>query len=217
MDKLINRISQLGDQLVHCNIKCEGVNNNPDKGIIPRCLHIESHKSEKENGCLVVGINPDRSSDSERQYYLKNGITYHGINDFWNKNKCKNDYYKDVRNFLNCAGYTGVTLWTGIIKCENGIDKHWTSLQTARQCALGFLSRELEIVPEYWPIIAIGRETHKALSYLYPFKSVLGVPHPVSRAFENLFVNGLREQLKPDIQLHLDKFKQEFGTTLWLS
>lgn len=217
MDTILKRISQLGDQLVRCDICCEGINNNPGKGIIPRGLNIELNGSEKENGCIVVSINPDRSSESERQFYLEKELKYQSANEYWRKYGSKNEYFQDVRSFLKCAGYSGPILWNVVVKCENDVDHHWPSLQTVRQCAHGFLSRELESVPEYWPIIAIGRETHRALSYLYPFKSILGVPHPISEVFNKLFVNNSRTEFQTCIQEVIDDFKQKPGVTSWLA
>ena len=37
-----------------------------------------------------------------------------------------------------------------------------------------------------WPLVALGREAYKALAYLYPARTVIGVPHPTG-AYGNKF------------------------------
>ncbi len=70
-------INELGKKLVKCDLNCEGVNNNPKLGIIPRCL-IQENRSGK-NSCIVVGLNPGKCKNKEKQYYLAKGIKFDSI------------------------------------------------------------------------------------------------------------------------------------------
>lgn len=221
METLEKKLLQLGNKLVTCNLKCVGINNNPKKGIIPRCLYFERLGRNEENGCVIVGINPGRgtNNDNERQCYLQNQITYNTIINFWNNQGKNHLYYKYLRDFVDCVGYNGPILWTELVKCENNTNIDFPPLQTFRTCTHKYLTNELNLVPDTWPIIAVGREAHKALSYLYPTKSVLGVPHPTSSRgnFAKLFFDKNRKKFKKNVQKSIDEFLKSNGIELWLT
>ena len=225
MEKLINGILQIGNQLVSCNLNCDGICNNPQDGIIPRCLYLEHQNRHGETGCVVVGINPGNpgksaTNDKERNFYLDNQISYNTVVDFWiNHGGYNHPYYRYLRDLINCVGYNGPILWTELVKCENDNETRFPPLQTFRICTHNFLTKELDLVPKNWPLIAIGREAHKALSYLYPTKSVLGVPHPTSSRgnFPRLFTDNTRNQFVFNVQGQIDNFKNKDGIETWLT
>jgi hypothetical protein len=39
---------------------------------------------------------------------------------------------------------------------------------------------ELELIPQ-WPLIALGREGYNALSYMFPRRTIIGLPHPTGQ------------------------------------
>jgi len=219
MEELITKISQLGNELVNCNLNCSGISNNIQNGILPRCLYLETNNRYETNGCVVVGINPGRGSNFERDYYLNNGTSYQTILNFWNQHGRNHLYYRYLTDFVNLAGYRGPILWTELAKCESNTNTAIPPLQTFRTCTNNFLRRELESVPNDWPLIAIGRETYSAISYLYPTKSVLGLPHPTSSRgfFNRLFSNNSRQEFVVQIQNELNNFQNNNGLTIWLS
>lgn len=67
-------IDEIGQRLVSCRLKCDGIRNEPKKGIIRRCLILENPDGLKEPDCFIVGINPGISGKREREYYRKNGV-----------------------------------------------------------------------------------------------------------------------------------------------
>ncbi len=63
----------------------------------------------------------------------------------------------------------------------------------------GVFQRELHAVPPDWPVIGVGAEAYKALAYLEPSRTVLGVPHPTGswgRFFALFAADG---KLRPEV------------------
>lgn len=208
IEKLKRGIDKIGNKLVKCRKYCDGlgISNESEKGIIPRCLYFENKNRNKNKGCVVVGINPGRSKPDERKFYLDKEISYKKVIDYFEEEISEHKYYIYLRKFVDLMGYKGPILWTELVKCENDSKTKFPPLQTFRACTKIFLSKELELVPDNWPLIAIGREAHKALSYLYPDRSVLGVPHPTgsygyfNKLFtdinKNCFTEDIRQKIK---------------------
>jgi len=223
MKNLVKGISNIGNKLVKCKETCAGICNDPQNGIIPRCLYLEYLNRNQYNGCVIVGINPGRTNNSEKSYYLKNGISYNTIVNFFEKPgryKYGHPYYRYLRIFVDLIGYEGPILWTELVKCENDTSTNFPPLQTFRHCTHRYLSKELDLIPSDWPLIAIGREAHKALSYLYPTRSVLGIPHPTSSRgnFSGLFTGKkIGNQLTTDVQNQINNFKNNVGIETWLT
>ncbi|MBA7581011.1 hypothetical protein ES708_22910 [subsurface metagenome] len=221
MEELMNGIFQIGNQLVNCNHNCAGIRNSPQEGIIPRCLYLEHQDRQGEKGCVIVGINPGRSTNNnrERNFYLDNHLSYNTIVNFWtNHGGYNHTYYRYLRDFVNCIGFDGSILWTELVKCENDNETNFPPLQTFRICTHNYLTNELNLVPDNWPLISAGKEVYKALSFLYPTKSILGVPHPNSRGnFPRLFTDNNRNQFKGNIQNQIDNFKSNIGIAVWLN
>lgn len=164
--------------MVACDASCGGVANNPAKGVLPRCLIVE-RGSAPGRGALVSGINPARSNERERAFYRKHGATYEAVVEFWHDKIAPIAYYERLRNFLHGVGVSGPVVWTDLAKCENAPDQQGLlPLQTLRTCTGRYLIKELAALPKDWPLIAVGAEAYKALSYLEPRRTVLGIPHP---------------------------------------
>jgi len=221
MRELKIHINKIGEDLVQCDNNCASIAKSLDKGIIPRCLYIEDKDRDGEKGCVIVGLNPGKSSkrESEMDYYKKNGFSYQSTIEYWELNLYNHPYYKFLRDFVTCLRLDGPILWTELIKCESDSNNGTLPLQTCRICTNKFLRKEMECVPSEWPLIAVSRESHKALSYLFPNKSVLGVPHPTSSRgnFSKLFIDKSRKKFTDDIQRQVDEFHKNPNIEKWLS
>ncbi|MFH1226443.1 MAG: hypothetical protein V1701_00895 [Planctomycetota bacterium] len=199
MSRLKKEINELGKRLVRCNLKCEGVNNNPKQGIIPRCLVLAEGKGK---GCVIVGINPGRigkskKGDSERKAGREGN--YKVWLDWFRKrfNPDKNDYkgkyYGPLARMVRKLGLKGPILWTELVKCQNASDKKPT-VQTFRVCIKKYLLKEIELTPKSWPIIAVSKKAFDILPYLFPSRIVIGVPHPASYGY---FKKVLDKNIRP--------------------
>ncbi|MCK4576519.1 hypothetical protein KAU34_08945 [candidate division WOR-3 bacterium] len=181
ISKLKLEIDKIGQQMVSCSNKCNGIACNLEEGILPRCLILEIDSHTQSGGVVIVGINPGHSKPYERNYYIKNGQSYDKVVEYWNAHIRKRKYYSSLRSFVNQLGFQGPILWTELVKCENMQEVRSPPLQTFRICTKTYLSRELDLIPDNsdnWPLIAVGREVYKALAYRFPTRIVVGIPHP---------------------------------------
>jgi hypothetical protein len=224
IERLGEKIPKIGNKVVRCKNHCTGIINDPREGRIPRCILFDLQGSQEAVGCIIVGINPGRMKNNcnELNHYLinKKRLSYNTLLDLWNSSDKEHSYYKFLRMFVNKIGLKGPILWTELVKCEKSSAKSYIPLQTFRTCTNKFLTKEIKHTPIDWPIIAIGREAHKALSYLYPSRSILGIPHPTASKgnFSNLFDDKkLENPLKLDIQNKIGFFLNNEGSELWLS
>lgn len=215
MEELVKQIKKMGHQLVKCPNNCEGITKDLSKGIIPRCLFLEYENRADSIGSIVVGINPGIATEKEMEFYVKNGNSYDSILSFWNPGW---RYYSYLRDFLNCFGFRGPILWTELAKCQSSIKGELPPTQTFRTCVNKYLNDELKIVDKSWPLIAVGKETYKALAYLYPNRTVIGVPHPTSSwgSFHPLFQNPTREQFSDDVKIKVQEILKNSAVAKWL-
>jgi hypothetical protein len=191
-------ITKLGNSLVQCSYQCEGVVNEPEKGIIPRCLIYEERKKNAP-GSIVVGINPGKCSESERQYYIDNGKTYKSFIDFWDQ-KVKNlAYYKKSRELITMLGFEGDILWTDLAKCECRGENGNVPVQTLRVCIDRFLEKEIKILPDNFTIIALGNIAFDFCALRFPNRFVIGLPHPTG-------AYGTFKRLKDNILENKEKY-----------
>lgn len=176
--KLKLEIDKIGQQMVSCSNKCNGIACSLKKGILPRCLMLEIDSRTQSRGVVIVGINPGRSKPDEQNYYIKNGQSYDEVVEYWRVHICGLKYYSSLRSFVDQLGFRGPILWTELVKCENKRGVRIPPLQTFRICTKTYLSRELELIPDKWPLIAVGGEVYKALAYRFPTRIIVGIPHP---------------------------------------
>src|SRR5437868_6248857 len=116
---LADSINAIGRDLVRCNIYCRGIALNHSEGILPRCLILETAGRAEGKGSIIVGINPGRSKQHERDLYRRNGQTYEQEVSYWQKHIAQHRYYKRLRHFADELGFKGAILWTELVKCEN--------------------------------------------------------------------------------------------------
>lgn len=191
-------IDKLGNELVSCNLNCEGITNNPKKGIIPRCLFIE--KRQGTNKCVIVGLNPGHSSQEEQQDYLSNGCSYDAVKKCFNTTKLKNKrYFKKTNGLMDLLGYNGDRLWTDLAKCECSGKNGTIPVQTLRVCINKFLSKEIEIY-DARIIFALGNVAFKFCALRFPRHFIVGIPHP-SGSY------GDFDKLRKKIEENLAKYK----------
>lgn len=209
--KLLKAIGQIGNRMINCKHKCSGILLDRNKGVLPRCLFIDNEKSPNKSGLVIVGINPGTSSEKEKRHYIKR--SYADTVNYWKDNLCEqHPYYKKLRALANKVGLKGTILWTELVKCENLIKGKLPPLQTFRTCAKTHLNQELNIIPMDWPIIAVSYQAYVALSYLYPKRSIIGIPHPTGSYGHFTDLMKKLKLYKPHIKAALRKHH-----SIWLS
>jgi hypothetical protein len=204
------KITAIGNEMVNCPKCCEGISLDASSGILPRCLFFEAPDSQ-QRGCAVIGLNPGQSKEKERSFYLQEGQTYQQTITFWEQRKSNIRYYKRLKDFVKKLGLEGPILWTELVKCENMPPSKKPLIKTISICTHTYLSKELEHLPKEWPLIGIGKDSFNLLSFLYPERAILGVPHPT----------GSRGQFSKILSLPLNNvldklWDGETGKALWL-
>ncbi len=169
-------LNKLGNKLVKCDLNCEGINNKPKLGIIPRCLIQE--KRNGKNSCIVVGLNPGKCKSKERQYYLAEGIKYDSLLKYFIKSNLKNrPYFKRTRDIITLLGFDGNILWTDLAKCECLGKNGSVPIQTLRVCINRYLRKEIELFKSP-TIFALGNIAFNFCALSFPNHFVVGLPHP---------------------------------------
>lgn len=198
MSVLQEAINRLGTELVMCTDNCAGIWLDPSKGVLPRSLFLE-HPDAAGQGCLAVGLNPGTSSARERAFYLGSRITYDRVKAYRTSIE-KFPYFVRARNVIEQLELSGPIIWSNLAKCEKEDGrKESPPLQTLRHCASRFLIPEIAETPSDWAVLAIGWEAYRALAYLVPKRSVIGIPHPTGgyRDFRKMMEKGqLRKEIK---------------------
>lgn len=177
MSALNERIDRLGAELVACKDGCAGILQRQSDGILPRSLFLE-RPDATGRGCLAVGLNPGTSKPVERAFYLAHEITYDRVKKYRTRISA-GPYFTRTQSIINQLGLTGPIIWSNLAKCENTSDRDGLPpLQTLRHCTRRFLARELHESPSDCVVLGIGWEAYRALAYLVPERTVIGIPHP---------------------------------------
>lgn len=171
-------IKSIGNRMVACTLNCDGVDLVPAEGKIPRALHLEMDAGSSGRGVIVVGLNPGRAAASERAYFKNVGRTFEHAIEYWNTNAPTHPYHVRLKALVLAWGFTGPILWSELAKCQSKENVQALPLQTFRTCVGEFLREEVSLTPQDWLILAAGRESYKAMSYLFSDRTVVGVPHP---------------------------------------
>jgi hypothetical protein len=217
MQLLEREIRSIGADLVRCNERCAGVHHDLEAGVLPRCLLYE-RADRNERGCFCAGINPGCSKRRERDHYRQTGANYDALLDYWDKALKDLPYFRRLRQLIDAMDIAGPIIWSDLAKCENAPGyEGQIPLQTLRTCSGRFLRSELEVIPTGWPIIAVGAEAYKALAYLQPNRTVIGIPHPTGSHgnFLALFDNSL---LKSNVEVQAKKALESADpVAIWLT
>jgi hypothetical protein len=165
---------------------------------------------------LAVGLNPGTSKAAEREFYLKHGITYDRVKERRTLIDGR-PYFVRTRSVIDQLGITGPIVWSNLAKCENESDREGLPpLQTLRHCTRRFLARELHESPRDWAVLGIGWEAYRALAYLVPERTVIGIPHPTGgyRDFRKMLeTKYLRREIK---NRALDALRSREPSAVWL-
>ena len=215
MRTFVHDLNAIGRELVHCSRRCEGVRCDRRTGHLPRCLYVEVTGRRGRRGAVVIGVNPGRSSASERRFYRERDSTFDAVGTWFAELGTHHPYYVHLRRLVDSFGLEGPIIWTELAKCENRRGVTRLPLQTFRTCTRAFLQRELEACPKNWPLVAVGTEAYKGLAYRFPTRTVIGVPHPTgSRGhFHALFRDG---KLRKPTAAGARKALRTDGAAVWL-
>jgi hypothetical protein len=197
-------MEKLGEKLVNCDFSCEGVVNNHDGGIPPRCLIFEKRTGRK--GAVVIGLNPGKAKKKEMKYYIDNGISYKTIVDYWDAKIKHLKYYSHLRALLNKFKIDGSILWSDLVKCQCADENGVIPIQTMRNCINRFLRKEIKMHPDYI-IIAVGNRAFEFCALSFPEHLVIGVPHPTGSY-------GNFSRLMKNIDEYNDKYLDILSNTI---
>lgn len=217
---LMSRINEIGHDMVACKYQCSGIALDLRRGILPRCLILETKDREDGKGSVIVGINPGRSKPDEQKFYRSNGQTYEQVIAYWHEHiGYYHRYYARLRALVNELGFNGPILWTELVKCENASAvSGLPPLQTFRTCTQTYLQKELQSVPNDWPLIAVGNESYKALAYIFASRAVIGIPHPTGSYGHYASLFDTKERLLPKVKtLTKDIVNGEGRKAVWLT
>lgn len=212
MEKVEEEIAAIGKQMVACDHKCAGISCDQSNGMLPRCLTLESTGRSNGTGCVIVGLNPGHANAAEIAYYGK-VATYETTVKYWHAHITSQPYYERLRRLMKSFNLDGPILWTELAKCENVAGAKYQPLNALRVCAGKFLANELGAIPKDWPLFGVSRETYKALAYLYPDRTIIGVPHP-RRAYGRQFSRLL--ELDSESKEIVRRALSSHGELLWL-
>jgi len=197
---LYNKIVEIGNELVKCPERCEGIVNSPLDFIPPRCLYLEP-KGATTIDCVVIGMNPGKidEKNKETKYYRENctrELDYSVLYDYRSdRNDAKSKGHTNnrfIRTFLNTTKLipNDSILWTELCKCQSTEGE--PPLQTYRKCMSKYLNHELALVKKDTPLICAGKTVYRAMAFRYTEKAVIGIPLPSSRG------NDLRRLINDD-------------------
>jgi hypothetical protein len=148
VDSFALGIQLIGQKLVACRELCGGVHREQSIGSLPRCLFLEMEGRETDRGCAIIGINPGRAPDSERQFYRDRNGTYEAVCEWFKIVGFKHRYYTGLRKLINQLGLSGPILWTELAKCESPAGAAGVPpLATLRTDTARYLTAELALLP----------------------------------------------------------------------
>ena len=222
LPSLARRIDGLGAEVLACGLKCHGITRTPQGGRPPRGLYLED--GEGLDGVILCGLNPGNAPDPEmkdfRKAHRNNDLSYPYLRAYWESDLRQKRYFKLARAVIRALGFPGPILWTNVAKCEATRGSRIgfaTHPETFRCCAGKHLVPEVEACPKSWPVIANGKDAFVAVSYLFPDRLVIGIPHstgapsPFSKLFSRPGV--LRPQIRRKVLKYMETNPQG---ALWL-
>jgi hypothetical protein len=177
MPGLESQLKKIGRNLVADAYEdCDDVECSKKNGIVPRGLVYEhSEMWPRSTGVVIVGMNPGAAESDERMAMRKDP-TYEGfLKYFWDKIATK-AYYVKLKELAHVLGLRGPIVWTELVKCQSK-QRGKLSIATVRRDVNKYLFEELKLVPPEWPLIGVGYDAYKILSYSFPNRIVIGVPH----------------------------------------
>jgi hypothetical protein len=108
-------------------------------------------------------------------------LRYDPLLEYWQAHILhKHPYYWKLRRLADQFGLRGPILWTELVKCESrilGKEKVSLSVVTIREDVNKHLFKEVALMPKDWPLIGVSHTAYEILSYRFPQRLVIGVPH----------------------------------------
>jgi len=184
--------------------KYDDLECNLSEGIIPRGLiYEEDNRNINAVGCVMVGLNPGKATKKEQDFFKSEPLSYERFLLYWKENILQHPYYKRLRKLADELEFDGPILWTELVKCQ-GKENGQLTVQTIRDDINKYLFPELENIPANWPLFGIGNQAFEILSYRFPDRLVLGIPHPTGSygLFPKLFEG---QKIRQDIFDHAKK------------
>jgi len=224
-EKIKKYLNHIGGEMVVCENDCLGISggneDNHTNGIVPRGMFLDGPETDGP-GVIVVGINPGKSSKTERKVYksaMSEGKPLYP--ELWKKEnqktKKKFSYHKRIEGLLGTSPARPI-FWTDLVKCETAparkkAGKKSPPAITFKACMNEFFRRELAAISPDWPIIAAGQEVYKFLTSMYPDRTIFGIYHPgavkMDKNAKKFYAKGHRI-----LQNAIKRFK--LGQAVWL-
>jgi hypothetical protein len=185
VQRIKEAIAEIGERLIKdiSYEKNEDLACNHVEGIIPRGLIFETtNRKQNATGSVFVGLNPGQAKKAERSYcsraFESGSLTYETVVQFWENNLRIVKYYDELRKVADALGLDGPILWTDLVKCQGKSRRTPLRVQTIRHDIHKYLLEEITEIPESWPLVAVGDKAFEILSYSFPTRLVIGIPHP---------------------------------------
>jgi len=190
-------IEDLGNRIIRCQEKCDGVENNQEKGYYPRAFFLEPENANQVQ-VAVIGENPGNSSCLEREFYKalaerndSGHATFGDCQRVWRSIAEQHDYYKRSRHLLQELGLDlNGLLWTEIVFCEKSLSARRIPRETYDTCVSRFLKEIVKLVPKRKHVVCLGKSAFEYVRTLSErdIWKVIGVDHPTgSFVFANYF------------------------------
>ena len=212
-EDLRKNIYKIAEETIHCDLKCEGVSADINNGILPRGLYFEERNANKD-GCAIIGMNPGKACVAEQQKYNAK-TTYQEMDNLWNSRIKGFSYFRRAVKIVDNLGISGSIIWTDHVKCPSEKGTRDIPDQTYQACTDKFLTRELDLVPGNWPIIALSRDSFNRMSAIISNRLVIGIYHPAP-AHNSGYFTKMAKQLKETNITCQDILKNAKQQNIWL-
>jgi hypothetical protein len=208
---LSDQVEQIAREVSRCTRFCSGIVWYTTSERPTLCVHLEEEGRADGLGTIVVDLHPGPANEWTVSPDAREDVQAL----YWAEAVVDDPYYTPLRKFVGDVGLHGPILWTKLVKCETPIGaKGSPPLDTLRRCTSLYLQRELTLVPPSWPIIAVGRAAHRAVTYLPADRPIIGIPHPLVPKARRAMQNNLL--LDTDV---IDRVKIALrdGTAPWIA
>jgi hypothetical protein len=170
---------------------------------------------------VICGLNPGTAKQAEKDFILENGRNYAALVKFWHKKIKEIRYFDRPRKLVRGLGRAGPIFWTDVVRCEN--ESKEVSLDfrrhssTFRRCTSKFLLREMALARQDWLVVCLGWKAYRAVTYMFPNRPTLGVPHPTGPYSRFLLFFDSKGNLKNSFKKQiLNYFAKAPNGTLWV-
>ncbi|MCK4243398.1 hypothetical protein KAX03_00810 [Candidatus Bathyarchaeota archaeon] len=216
MKKIGDRIEDLGNRIVRCRERCEGVKNKQDEGYYPRVFFLDPEDASQVE-LVIVGKNPGKSTRLERKFYLTLAernpdriATFKDCQRVWRSIADEHNYFLKPRHLLKELGLNlNGLLWAEVAFCEKSDSVGKVPEKTFRKCSNCFLTEILKLLSDRKYVVCLGE---KAFQYVKNLPNsnrlkVIRVHHPTgARIFANYFQKANK---KENIRVTERKLKRE--------